>query len=73
MPPIRQVGLNDLEQETLEHVALGYSNKAIATHFHVSVKTIQKRLCDIYDKLGIASDPLYTPQCRAVYLWRNET
>ena len=54
-PPQRRFGLTARESEILPMLAQGYSNRAIATAFSVSVKTIKHHCSHIYDKLGTSN------------------
>jgi DNA-binding NarL/FixJ family response regulator len=55
-PPRRaRAGLTAREEEVLRLVALGYSNKEIATRLTLSVKTVETHKANAADKLGLAS------------------
>ena len=58
-PPPRQTDLfPDLtarEREILTLLARGYTNQAIATHLHLSDKTIRNQVSSIYSKLQVAN------------------
>ena len=41
------------ELEVLEHVAAGRTDREIATLLYVSVRTVQKHLEHVYEKLGV--------------------
>jgi DNA-binding NarL/FixJ family response regulator len=47
--------LTDAERETAHYAAEGLSNKDIAKHLQLSVRTIESRLQTVYNKLGIRS------------------
>ena len=47
-------GLTDRETELLAAVATGRSNRELAQQFHVSIKTVERHLSNIYTKLGVA-------------------
>jgi two-component system, LuxR family, response regulator FixJ len=50
--------LNELspkERNVVEGLLQGYSNKAIAFELHISEKTVEKHLTNIYRKLGVSS------------------
>jgi DNA-binding NarL/FixJ family response regulator len=51
----RTHGLTPRELEVLRLVASGKSNKAIAKDLFLSVKTIDRHLSNIFDKLGVSS------------------
>ncbi|MEL7156139.1 MAG: LuxR C-terminal-related transcriptional regulator [Actinomycetota bacterium] len=46
-------GLSDRETELLMAVAKGRSNRELAAQFHVSIKTVERHLSNIYAKLGV--------------------
>ena len=48
-------GLSTREAELLTEVAAGRSNRELADRFHVSVKTVERHLSNIYTKLGVAN------------------
>jgi DNA-binding CsgD family transcriptional regulator len=45
--------LTPRELEVLEHVAAGRTDREIATLLYVSVRTVQKHLAHVYEKLGV--------------------
>jgi DNA-binding NarL/FixJ family response regulator len=49
--PLRR--LTTVERQVLALVAAGRSNTAIARQLHYSVKTVEKRICDLTRKLGL--------------------
>jgi DNA-binding NarL/FixJ family response regulator len=54
--PVKTQGLNDLtkrEEEVLAHVAKGLSNKEVAEHLFISVKTVETHKTHILEKLGL--------------------
>jgi DNA-binding CsgD family transcriptional regulator len=57
-PPVRAIGarvrLTPGELDTAVQAAAGRSNKQIAGHLHVSVRTVESHLQRAYEKLGIA-------------------
>jgi two-component system nitrate/nitrite response regulator NarL len=56
--PVRaaeEFGLTGREQEILERVATGRSNKQIASEFWLSEQTIKYHLTNVYRKLGVSS------------------
>lgn len=68
-------GLTDSEFEVLTDIALGMTDKAIATRRKISTRGVQSRLKHLYDKLGIdQSDtnpefgPVFNSRTRAVAL-----
>lgn len=52
-PPI--AGLTNRELEVLESVAAGKTNKEIATQLFLSVRTVDRHLSRIFDKLGVST------------------
>jgi DNA-binding CsgD family transcriptional regulator len=52
-PPI--AGLTDRELEVLELVAAGKTNRDVATQLFLSVRTVDRHLSRIFDKLGVSS------------------
>ncbi len=68
-------GLTDSEFEVLTDIALGMTDKAIATRRRISTRGVQSRLKHLYEKLGIdQSDanpefgPVFNSRTRAVAL-----
>jgi DNA-binding CsgD family transcriptional regulator len=55
IPVLRAAGLTRREAEALRLVALGRSNSEIAGELSISVRTVEKHLQNLYDKLGAAS------------------
>lgn len=49
--------LSDREKEILEWIAKGYSNKDIAQHLVISVKTVESHKSNLMEKLGIKTRP----------------
>lgn len=49
--------LSDREKEVLEWIAKGYSNKEIAEHLIISVKTVESHKSNLMEKLGLKSRP----------------
>ncbi len=47
--------LSEREQEILQEVARGYSNKEIASRLGISVKTVETHKTNVRDKLGLRS------------------
>jgi DNA-binding NarL/FixJ family response regulator len=47
------VGLTDVEYEILVDVALGLTDRAIAQRKHLSLRSVQNRLQQLYEKLGV--------------------
>jgi predicted ATPase len=43
------------EQEVVELLARGCTNRQIADHLHLSVKTVERHLSNLYRKLGVAN------------------
>ncbi len=50
-------GLTDAEYEILVDVALGLTDKAIAQRKHLSLRSVQNRLQQLYEKLGVYETP----------------
>ncbi len=50
-------GLTDAEYEILVDVALGLTDKAIAKRKHLSLRSVQNRLQQLYEKLGVYEAP----------------
>jgi len=50
-------GLTDAEYEILVDVALGFTDKAIAKRKHLSLRSVQNRLQQLYEKLGVYETP----------------
>lgn len=46
-------GLTDNEYEVLQDIALGLTDRAIASRRNLSLRTVQNRLQQLYEKLGI--------------------
>lgn len=51
--PVRPAGLTAREVEVLALVADGATNKQIAARLHLSVKTVERHLLNIYGKAGV--------------------
>ncbi|GGG11349.1 DNA-binding response regulator [Rhizobium wenxiniae] len=51
------LGLTDVEYEILVDVALGLTDKAIAKRKHLSLRSVQNRLQQLYEKLGVYETP----------------
>lgn len=49
--------LSEREKEVLEWIAKGYSNKEIAEHLVISVKTVESHKSNLMEKLGIKTRP----------------
>lgn len=46
--------LTDREHEILELIALGRNNREIASHLHITIKTVSNHISNIYNKLQVA-------------------
>ena len=53
--PEQQGNLSEREEAILRRIAWGYSNKEIAAHFEISVKTVEAHKANIMKKLGLHS------------------
>jgi len=53
--PGRPAGLSDRQVEVLRLVAVGLSNRDIAGRLHVSPRTAEHHVQDIYAKIGVSS------------------
>ncbi len=51
----RMSGLTDREEQVSKLVARGLTNREIATELHITTKTVEYHLSNIYAKLGVAS------------------
>lgn len=51
------LGFNDVEYEILVDVALGLTDKAIAQRKHLSLRSVQNRLQQLYEKLDVYETP----------------
>lgn len=51
------LGLSDVEYEILVDVALGLTDKAIAQRKHLSLRSVQNRLQQLYEKLDVYETP----------------
>ncbi|THE12755.1 response regulator transcription factor [Bacillus timonensis] len=49
--------LSEREKEVLEWIAKGYSNKDIAEHLVISVKTVESHKSNLMEKLGLKTRP----------------
>jgi two-component system response regulator NreC len=49
--------LSDREKEILSWIAKGYSNKEIAEHLVISVKTVESHKSNLMEKLGLKTRP----------------
>jgi ATP/maltotriose-dependent transcriptional regulator MalT len=52
-PPDRPGGLTDRESEVLDLVAKGLTNQQVAGELFLSVRTVERHLATIYQKLGV--------------------
>ncbi|QDC08621.1 response regulator transcription factor [Oceanicola sp. D3] len=65
-------GLSNTEFEVLTDIALGLTDKAIATRRGISTRSVQSRLKQLYEKLGIdqlphdEDGPIFNSRARAV-------
>jgi two-component system response regulator NreC len=56
-PPDAYDTLSEREKEILGWIAKGYSNKEIADHLVISVKTVETHKANLMEKLGLKSRP----------------
>ena len=68
----RTSALTDFEQQTLQWMAEGLSNRGIARKMFVSVKTVEIHIRHIYDKLDIPPEPDANRRVRAVLRWLDD-
>jgi DNA-binding NarL/FixJ family response regulator len=66
-------GFSDSEYEILLDIALGLTDRVIAKRHNLSLRSVQKRLQQLYDKLGLyqtdeqdSEESRYNLRCRAV-------
>ena len=52
---LMELGLSSRQADVLERVALGRTNAQVAAELHLSARTVQKHLENIYDRLGVRS------------------
>ncbi len=52
--PSEPAGLTAREREVLRLIALGRSNQEIASELVLSVRTVERHISNIYDKIGAA-------------------
>ena len=55
LPRGRIEGITEREHDVLELVASGATNQQIAAQLHLSVKTVERHLGNIYRKLGVSN------------------
>lgn len=58
--------LTDRQRDILSLAAQGYSNSGIATKLHLSPRTVENHLANIYAEFGIDNDPAIQPRVQAV-------
>ena len=51
--PLEPAGLTQREIEILRHVAVGKSNQAIAEELVLSIRTVERHISNIYEKIGV--------------------
>jgi two-component system response regulator NreC len=56
-PPDAYDRLSEREKEILGWIARGYSNKEIADHLVISVKTVETHKANLMEKLGLKTRP----------------
>ena len=72
----RLEGITDSEYESLIDIALGLTDKTIATRRGLSIRGAQSRIKHLYDKLGLVAGggrrgrqrPVFNSRTRAIYL-----
>jgi two-component system, NarL family, nitrate/nitrite response regulator NarL len=53
--PAKGFGLTPREQDIVETIVAGYSNREIARHLSISEDTVKNHLTNVFDKLGVSS------------------
>lgn len=64
-------GLSDQQREALELLAAGHSNSAIAASMHLSEKSVEYHLKQIYKALDLLADTAVNSRVRAAMLYRQ--
>lgn len=71
----RHFGLNDLEYEVLQDIALGLTDRMIAQRRNLSLRSVQNRLQQLYEKLHVhehdhelAGNQMFNLRTRAVHI-----
>lgn len=68
-----EASINEREQEILQEVAEGRSNKDIAAKLHMSQRTVEYNLTRIFEKLGVRSRSEAIVEAARLGLVRKET
>lgn len=59
------------EVEVLEQIALGLSNRAVATELRITLKAVENHVTPIFRKLGLAGRPEIHPRVAAAVTYRD--
>lgn len=70
---VDEVSITEREQEILQEVADGKSNREIAIKLHMSQRTVEYNLTRIFDKLGVRSRSESIAEAKRLGLVRMET
>ncbi|MGZ9583917.1 response regulator transcription factor [Paenibacillus marinisediminis] len=70
---IEETSINEREQEILQEVADGKSNRDIATKMHMSQRTVEYNLTRIFEKLGVRSRSEAIVEAKQLGLVRMES
>lgn len=64
--------LTKREREVLKHVAAGWRNEAIASALHLGMKTVEKHILHIYEKLGLPAGGDYNQRVLAAQIFMRD-
>lgn len=70
---VEEASINEREQDILQEVAEGLSNKEIAAKLHMSQRTVEYNLTRIFDKLSVRSRSEAIVESKRLGLIRSET
>ncbi|TVX86767.1 response regulator [Paenibacillus agilis] len=70
---VEEASINEREQDILQEVAEGLSNKEIAVKLHMSQRTVEYNLTRIFDKLSVRSRSEAIVESKRLGLIRSET